>query len=611
MRRLTAVATVILGLAAVFGFFAAPSGNAQAGPQITLSPDSGPAGLLDVKIDAAGFSSDNTACDIFWDSLRSQKIASYQYPDCFGAEFSALFDVPAAANPGQHTVILVGNAGDLARDTFTVTEPTPTPTHTPTATATPTATPTSTPTATPTPTRTPTRTPTPTATPTFTPTSTATPTVTPTSTSVPFFPGAAETAPPTSTVTPTATATRTAVPTPSATPSPTATATATAGAAVAGQSDPQSGSGDDDGEDEDCGEAYCPRLDHGDARGDGELPHVAQLPADVVTPNDVSFKWKVVSTNFLLALLLALLFGTTQAALDGTVESRESALGRWIGGMSDRLHRLTSWHPGVQRAVLVALIPVVLAAYGLLFSALDSEHGFFSKEALFLIVSLGISLGLVELSDDLGRFLYALKLRAKTTFRLNQANSIFAMLAALASRLLSFVPGFIIGVPGGVEVDEEHLSERQGILLSAMGWVGIALVAALGWLGAWLVAETLGAGDRVFGFIDAPYMQDFLLVLYLSGVEVMFFEVLPLSGSGGHALFRYSRVAWAVLFTATAFAAWHTLFNPDGALIEVFSRVNVVAILVAVAIFDVVLFFVWKYAREAATPAASPSPGGE
>ncbi len=56
--------------------------------------------------------------------------------------------------------------------------------------------------------------------------------------------------------------------------------------------------------------------------------------------------------------------------------------------------------------------------------------------------------------------------------------------------------------------------------------------------------------------------------------------------------------------------AWHTLFNPNGSLIEVFSHVNVTAVLIVIGMFDVVLFLVWRYARDQSSPEVSPSTAG-
>jgi PKD repeat protein len=129
-------------------------------------------------------------------------------------EFEVTITAPLDAPAGEHTftISLVGDGFTYARQSVTITIPSPTPTDTPTPTPTETYTPTPTATHTHTPTPTHTSTPTPTNTPTSTPTNTPTPSSTYTPT-------------PTATHTPTPTATYTHTPSPTNTPSPTPTHT--------------------------------------------------------------------------------------------------------------------------------------------------------------------------------------------------------------------------------------------------------------------------------------------------------------------------------------------------------------------------------------------------
>jgi len=108
---------------------------------------------------------------------------------------------------------------------------------------------------------------------------------------------------------------------------------------------------------------------------------------------------------------------------------------------------------------------------------------------------------------------------------------------------------------------------------------------------------TAGAGNSttLLG-IDAPYLHDFLLIVWLAGIEVMFFDLIPWFDSGGQGLYRYSKPVWVIAFVAIGFAAWHTLLNPNGDLIAVFrdSRAGVVLTIVAVFVAALLFFWWWK-----------------
>ncbi len=341
------------------------------------------------------------------------------------------------------------------------------------------------------------------------------------------------------------------------------------------------------------------------------LDHVAQLPADVVMLQEVSTRWRVVGSYLLLALLLALLFGISKNAFDNTIADRESAAGAWFAKWTDRLRRwreldLWQWWGGKFWAVI--LIPIAVLIYGGLYTFLDPEHGFPSRELAFLLISLGLSLGLVELADDVGTWLWARRLDAPTHFRLMPFNLVGATLAAVGTRLLRLVPVFIVGAPGVVEVEDEKLTARDKLNITLAGWLAVLLLAVGAWFLAAAVADAFSEGDRLLG-IKAPDMQDFLLILYLAGIEVVFFQLLPWANSGGEALFRNSRLAWLIVFAGLAFIAWMTLFNPNGSLIEVFKRANVMAVLITIAVIDLLLLLLWRFGPPA-QPAAAPQPAG-
>lgn len=597
MRLAAAGSILALLLLAGWTFGSGARVAAQSGPAISLAPASGVPGSP-FTVTATGFRALTGNAAIQFDGVQ---IGTLQVTNGSG---SGTASVPGGAGAGAHVVRVVGGSL-MATATFQVTIP-PTATPTPLPTATPTATATATPTRTLTPTATASATPTPTRTPTPTPAATSTPTLTPvpsTGTPTPTSTIPAPTpvpptqTPPDASATPTASPTaataqsptpsRTAVTTPSPTPSSTTLATATPSATPGpGASVASTGR---------CPEQYCPRLDHAAPRSP-ELRHVAQLPADVVTPQDISLRWRVLGTNFLLALLLALLFGTTRAALDSSVDERESVFVSRLRGLGDTVRRRLGWDAAswLGPRAIVAIVLLTLAAYGAIFSILAPGHGFASRETLFLVVSLALSLGLVEVVDDLGQLAWAKRLRAPAHFSFHPANVSIAAVVAGASRLLAFVPGFMVGVPGGLHVDDSHLQPRQKLTIAFSGWVGVVAAGALAWMLAGLAASVLDDGTRVLG-ISAPYLHDTLLVMFLASVEVAFFEAVPWSGSSGHSLYRYSRAAWLAIFVTIAFVAWHTLFNPNGSLIAVFSRVHVVAILVAVALFDAVLLYFWKF----------------
>lgn len=179
-------------------------------------------------------------------------------------------------------------------------------------------------------------------------------------------------------------------------------------------------------------------------------------------------------------------------------------------------------------------------------------------------------------------------------------NMIVAFVVAAVSRVLAVVPGFIIGVPGGVEIDDEKVGVRERALFPAAGWVAVLTLCIVAWTIAGMISLSASNSTRILG-IDAPYVHDFLLIVWLAGIEVTFFDMVPWFETGGQGLYRYSRAVWAMAFVALAFAAWHTLLNPNGDLIDVFSEASLLIVLGIVAAFaaGMLLFWLWQMREQA------------
>jgi hypothetical protein len=573
-------------------------------PAIQLAPNNGLRGssfTVSVQFCFAG------GVGVFWDDFETL-LGSFNTNR--GGMGSGTFTVPQDASFGAHQVI-AAFGDDQASAPFTVQQP---PSPTPTATRTPTVTPI--PSFTPTPTRTPT--PTPTASPTSTPTSTptGTPTATPSQTApaaatathtptlAPGAPASTPSPPPTASGTPTDTpspSATTGTPSASATPTftPTATSTPTGAVVVGGVVSPP-GEGHSSAR-------FQPRLDRDDPHGE-VLAHVAQLPADIVMLQELSLKWKVLGTNFFLALLLAILFGTSQNYFDNVIESRESALGGWLRrfrGFVNRLRKVDIWSSRPQRVLAYALLPIVFGLYGLLYTILEPGD-LLSRHVLFIFVALALSIGIVELADDLGKWAFARRQGAKAHLSLLPTNVATAGFAAVVTRAFGIVPGFIVGVPGALEVEEGELDDRGEVKFALSGWLGVLGVGITAWLASALVPVLFDDGDAL-GRLSAAHLQDFLLVLYFTCIEILLFEMLPMLNSGGQALFRLNKPAWALAFAALLFVACMTLFNPAGDWADDFKGVNVAAVLGVVAVLDVGLILIWKFG----TPSPATAPAAE
>ncbi len=328
--------------------------------------------------------------------------------------------------------------------------------------------------------------------------------------------------------------------------------------------------------------------------------------------------------NLLLAILLAILFGASGNLLADTLENHEDevlqklgplarlivrsqAAGNTLGGHLGR--RGMAWLGDVLKVVLVLVI------YGIVFAFLDPSFnpvevamqpqgapmwlsidapvlGQFLRvpfpaaiavrpDALWTMVALMLSVGLLALTDDIAKLLYVRRLGASATVRVHGGNFIFAVLSVLFSRMLTLTPGIVFGNVGGLE--GEIKGDEKRLNLIAIGAVG--LVALVAWLGL----------DAVPHEGTTLWLATLCALIFAVGIQTLFFEMLPFHGTYGREILRSWRGMWFVLFVGVTFIFVQTQLNPDGDFVGAFQKPNMVALTLFVLGFCAVSASVWFY----------------
>jgi hypothetical protein len=163
----------------------------------------------------------------------------------------------------------------------------------------------------------------------------------------------------------------------------------------------------------------------------------------------------------------------------------------------------------------------------------------------------------------------------------------------LASRLLSFQPGYAYGIVAGYESEGEGLQREQQGRAVALG----ALVTLVVSVGAWLVwgaIDKSAEGGAAFGVL---VLDAALAAIVVSGIQGVTFTLLPLSFMDGDAVIAWSRAAWAVLQGLSAFALFYVVLRPQGGFVDFDSSTPAFAILVTFAGFAIFSILFWSYFR--------------
>ena len=308
------------------------------------------------------------------------------------------------------------------------------------------------------------------------------------------------------------------------------------------------------------------------------------LLRSVPAPQQLSTKGKVIGTNALLAIIMALIFGITSSVLGNMLRDEEPRIRAWLAWVGiDRLvgwlGRVFQWSLGkakIRRGCLtLPLVVVIFALYGMIFAFLEEGTSLFSRDGAFLAVTMAFSVGLVSFGGDIARRIAGRLWRANSRFNIYPVNLLLAAGTVVLSRVFVLTPGIVFGTPGGADVDiPENKAVQRERTLAFLSIIVIAVLGGLGWLISGIVVSALDVpvDDRVVGTIASLLTgaQNLGLAVFLVALETLFFEMLPFSYSTGQAIFQWSKPVWGLVFLPIAFLFNHALLNPQSGFLDSF-----------------------------------------
>jgi len=93
------------------------------------------------------------------------------------------------------------------------------------------------------------------------------------------------------------------------------------------------------------------------------------------------------------------------------------------------------------------------------------------------------------------------------------------------------------------------------------------------------------------------FLNTVLAVVFVSGIEGLFFAMLPLTFMHGNVVYRWSKVGWALAFGTGVFLWWQLLLNRDHAYAESLRQTNVQLVIFTLVFFMGTTGVVWAYFR--------------
>jgi hypothetical protein len=295
---------------------------------------------------------------------------------------------------------------------------------------------------------------------------------------------------------------------------------------------------------------------------------------------------KVLVTNILLALTLALAIGFFSNLLNDAIESHEQDFAILFGPVTRAMNRMREAARSINRIISRSRIAwlgfplkflFILLVYGTILAYLDPDFRFITQDSFMLIAALGLSTGFIALADDLATYIYLRTRGASGEIRFHSGNFLLVILSTFVSRVTGLVPGLFLGSPAGIQdVPDEHAGAHLDIL-------AIITTAILGFA-AWALLPA---------FQSDPWLKTLLLLMFAAGVQSVFFEMLPVSYLRGKGIFKFSRVLWLILFAVAAAVFLQTMLNPNGAFLSAFQSTNMILLSLFVLGYCVLCLLIW------------------
>ncbi len=353
--------------------------------------------------------------------------------------------------------------------------------------------------------------------------------------------------------------------------------------------------------------------------GSGAGAGTSLLPRLVVSvsdPGTVSIDLDVILTNFVLTLLVVLMFGLTSALFNSTLDENRDAVDAAMARISRPLRRLIAPVTGLlgglggrgragPRASRAVRLAAVLAGTSVIYGFLSEDFALDVKGAL-LLLALFLGLGLVTyLSEGIASQFATRRLRAAASVELFGPAIVIATACVLFSRVIGFEPGLMYGfVASAVVMAPVALSRRQ----SALGVIVPALVLLAASLVCWVLLLPLRPAAEADGGWLLVLLASIAAMVFLAGLEGIFYSMIPISFLDGAVVFEWSRVVWALLFGTATFLFFELVINQDGSYLEAFQNANVVMALVLCGIFSLLTLATWGYFK--VRHSAGPEPTG-
>ena len=261
--------------------------------------------------------------------------------------------------------------------------------------------------------------------------------------------------------------------------------------------------------------------------------------------------------NLVLALLSLLGIALTKEVFNSTVRHNYEEIRRWFRFWPPIERRLLG-SGAVERPAWQLFVAFSLVG-GLLYGFLEPRFLTDLGVTLSVVIGMSLALAVLVLVHTLSESRYVSRHGGGPgRLRFFPLALPVAVVCVAISRLVNFEPGYIYGVFVGVVFRRELMAAVEGGSIALASWVTLG-VSVAAWI-LWIPVESLTAPGAPF---IAFVAENFLVLVFVLGLEALLFGLLPLQFLEGERLFAWNRRRWFAIWALSAFLALQVLINPS------------------------------------------------
>ncbi len=331
-----------------------------------------------------------------------------------------------------------------------------------------------------------------------------------------------------------------------------------------------------------------------------------EMAASLPDFGDLSTDGAVIATNLVLAgITVWVLFSSV--FLNQVLQDNRDELDAKTARLASPFRRLGARAAGLSPRIRSALsVALVMLATAVIYGFLDPAFGL-NRASLLLVIAILAGVGVVTYVCSGTEVLATRRLfGAAAAVKPFAATIVVAIASVIVSRLAGLQPGVIYGFVASCAVAGELADDRAKsgrVALYPIAATALLSVAAFATVGP-LRAANRDGGNGIFTVLETV-----CVIVFVGGIEGLFFNMIPLSIMDGGKLFRWRKWAWAGFAVPIAFAFWHVLLNHDRSSFDALrqaSSLTVLVIFVAYSLLSIGAFAFFRL-RERGHPVGSPA----